>query len=89
MYKLEHLYLDDNKFSSDVPASMGELTNLKVLSLHNNNLMGEIDDRICTLADKLFLAYLTADCGGEIPEINCDCCICQDHEPIVHLSDGP
>jgi len=75
--KLEHLFMDDNEFGSDVPTEMGQLSNLKILSLHNNYLIGTIDDRICKLSSELFLTQLSADCGGEIPEISCDCCMCQ------------
>eukprot|EP00571_Detonula_confervacea_P005143 CAMPEP_0172327828 /NCGR_PEP_ID=MMETSP1058-20130122/60032_1 /TAXON_ID=83371 /ORGANISM="Detonula confervacea, Strain CCMP 353" /LENGTH=1009 /DNA_ID=CAMNT_0013044913 /DNA_START=174 /DNA_END=3203 /DNA_ORIENTATION=- len=89
LYKLEYLYLDDNEFENSVPNELGELSNLKKLALHNNFLVGEVDDRICKLADDLFLTQLSADCGGEIPEIVCGCCICHDHEPIVHLNDEP
>ena len=86
LYKLEYLYLDDNEFEDNVPNELGELTNLKKLSLHNNDLVGSVGDRICKLADELFLTQLSADCGGEIPEVFCDCCLCHDHEPIVHLN---
>ena len=75
--KLENLFMDDNEFGSDVPTEMGQLSNLKILSLHNNYLIGTIDDRICKLSSELFLTQLSADCGGEIPEILCDCCMCQ------------
>ena len=81
LYKLEHLYLDDNEFDAELPKELGELTNLKKLTLHNNYLVGSVDDKICKLANELFLTQLSADCGGEIPEIYCDCCICKDHEP--------
>ena len=85
LYKLEHLYLDDNEYDAELPKELGELTNLKKLTLHNNYLVGSVDDKICKLANELFLTQLSADCGGEIPEIYCDCCICKDHEPMVHL----
>ena len=89
LYKLEYLYLDNNELEETIPNELGELSNLKKLSLHNNNLKGEVDERICKLADELFLIQLTVDCGGEIPEVNCDCCLCHDHEPIVHLGNHP
>ena len=84
LYKLEYLYLDDNEFDSSVPRELGELTNLKRLSLHNNYLVGTIDDRVCKLADELFLVQLSADCGGGVPELSCDCCICHNRDPDVH-----
>lgn len=89
LYKLEYLYLDDNELVSSVPWELGELTNLKKLALHNNYLSGDVDNRICKLSDELFLTQLSVDCGGEMPTIYCDCCICHDHEPIVHLNKEP
>ena len=72
-----------------MPKELGELTNIKKMALHNNYLTGQVDDHICKLADELFLTQLSVDCGGEMPEIFCDCCICHDHEPIVHLNTEP
>ena len=86
LYKLENIFLDDNEFEGTVPTELGELTNLKKLTLHNNLVTGSIDVRICKLNDELFLTQLSADCSGEMPEIECDCCICHVHEPIVHLN---
>lgn len=85
LYKLEYLYLDNNELSDAVPGELGRLNNLKRLSLHNNDLVGEVGAPICKLSDELFLAQLTADCGGDVPEVSCDCCSCNDREPIVHL----
>lgn len=76
LYKLEYLYLDDNEFTSIVPNELGELTELKSLTLHNNNITGSVGASICKLANELFLAQLSVDCDGELPEVTCDCCIC-------------
>ena len=76
LYKLEYLYLNDNKLVSSVPMELGELGNVKKMTLHNNNLMGTIDEHVCKLANELFLMQLTADCGGETPELSCNCCKC-------------
>lgn len=89
LYKLEYLFLEGNEFEDNVPTELGQLSNLKKLALHNNFLNGEVDEHICKLVEDLFLTQLSADCGGEIPEIVCECCICNDHEPIVHLNDEP
>jgi len=89
LYKLEHLYLDDNKFEGVVPKELGELTNMKRMALHNNYLIGQVDDYICKLANEMFLTQLSADCGGETPSLYCNCCICHDHEPMMHLIDEP
>jgi Leucine-rich repeat (LRR) protein len=76
LYKLEYLYLDDNELTSTVPNEFGELTELKTLTLHNNNITGSVGASICKLANELFLAQLSVDCDGELPEVTCDCCIC-------------
>lgn len=76
LYKLEYLYLNDNKLVSSVPRELGELDNIKKMTLHNNNLKGTIDEHVCKLANELFLTQLTADCGGETPELSCTCCKC-------------
>jgi Leucine-rich repeat (LRR) protein len=76
LYKLEYLYLDDNELTSTVPNELGELTELKTLTLHNNNITGSVGASICKLANELFLAQLSVDCDGELPEVTCDCCIC-------------
>ncbi|KAL9186326.1 hypothetical protein ACHAXT_005564 [Thalassiosira profunda] len=89
LYKLEYLHLDNNEFEGTVPEELGDLANLKTMALHNNYLIGDVGGRICKLADELFLTRLTVDCGGEAPEVACDCCSCHDHEPIVHLAEDP
>ena len=76
MYKLEYIYLNDNKLVSNLPVELGELDSIKKLTLHNNNLKGTIDERVCKLAKELFLTQLTADCDGDTPELSCSCCIC-------------
>jgi len=81
--------LEGNEFEDNVPTELGQLSNLKKLALHNNFLNGEVDEHICKLVEDLFLTQLSADCGAEMPEIVCECCICNDHEPIVHLNDEP
>ena len=72
-----------------MPKEFGELTDMKKMTRHNNFLTGQVDDRICKLVDELFLTTLSADCGGEMPNIFCNCCTCHDHAPIVHLNNGP
>lgn len=84
---MEYLYLDGNEFTGGVPGEFGELTDLRGMALHNNYLTGQVDDRVCRLYEELFLTQLSVDCGGEMPDVFCDCCMCHDHEPIVHLGE--
>ena len=72
MASIESLDLDGNKLSRTVPeVQEGKLSTLVSLRLHWNDLTGAIPDSICNLG----LDVLTADCGGELPEIVCDCCV--------------
>ena len=80
LYKLEHLYLEDNAFEGSVPPELGELTNIRKMVLHSNDLTGEVDARICKLADELFLTQLSVDCGGDEPNVFCDCCMCHEQD---------
>jgi hypothetical protein len=68
--------MNDNKFVSSVPVELGKLDKIKKMTLHNNKLGGSIDDKICKLANEMFLTQLTADCGGKMPELSCTCCVC-------------
>ena len=53
MSELEYLRLSDNQFSGEIPAELGNLSNLKVLLLRGNRLIGQIPSRLGNLADTL------------------------------------
>lgn len=44
--------------------------NTEIISLHNNNLMGDIEF-FCAMEPR---PVISADCGGESPEVICSCC---------------
>ena len=62
MSTLTQLNLDNNRFSGQVPKQLPSLPNLSEMTLHGNNLSGNIDT--CGMEK------LTADCA----EVRCDCC---------------
>ena len=66
--------LGNNSFSGKIPSDLGQMVNLRVLSLGGNLLTGSMPDEICTLRREYELEYLEADCGGASPKIECDCC---------------
>ena len=75
---LRDLYVNDNKLVGMVPSiAAGELENLSEFRLENNGITGTMPATICALRGddrENDLATLIADCGGEAPLIQCDCC---------------
>ena len=47
---LEYLSLSSNELSGEIPAGIGNLTNLTWLWLYGNELCGEVPDSICNLS---------------------------------------
>ena len=45
------LGLDNNQLSGEIPSSIGNLTNLQILSFGYNQLTGEIPEEICNQGD--------------------------------------
>lgn len=66
----EKLDLAANAINGTIPSSLGQLTRMNELRLDNNILTGTMPEEICSLS----LEVLTADCGGDEPEIDCECC---------------
>jgi Leucine-rich repeat (LRR) protein len=76
---LEFLLLNRNELSG-IPSEVSALTSLRVAFLDRNNLSGSLAP-LCklpafkeSLGDADGTKLLTADCGGEDPEVVCDCC---------------
>jgi len=63
-------HLDNNSFNGTIPASLGDLTNLHILTLHRNSLSGTMPESICNLRTNHNLKYLMADCDV----VECHCC---------------
>lgn len=66
--------LDGNRFRGPVPAALGRLAGLRVLTLGGNALDGTMPEEVCGLRREGALKVLEADCGGPNPRVECDCC---------------
>ena len=66
--------LDHNMFTGEIPSTIGQMSNLRVLTLGDNSFSGSMPDEICLLRKEKELEFLEADCGGPNPKIQCDCC---------------
>ena len=65
--RVTHLYLDDNQLTGEIPAELGNLTNLEVLSLSNNQLTGEIPAELGDLTNLEVLYLHNNQLTGSIP----------------------
>jgi len=72
---VEFLYLDDNQFTGYLPEAVGNLDSLKELQADYVNLIGSVKNSsaTCALRDGNLREFIL-DCGGELPEIECECC---------------
>eukprot|EP00588_Corethron_pennatum_P005459 CAMPEP_0194289768 /NCGR_PEP_ID=MMETSP0169-20130528/39785_1 /TAXON_ID=218684 /ORGANISM="Corethron pennatum, Strain L29A3" /LENGTH=845 /DNA_ID=CAMNT_0039037155 /DNA_START=122 /DNA_END=2659 /DNA_ORIENTATION=+ len=85
MKMLEFVQLQGNEFTGSVPLNLGKLENLKTLMIENNNFNGAIAQEVCDNN----LNIVTADCGGDDPKVDCDCCIYCYPLPWTYPSSAP
>lgn len=77
---LEFLQLQTNEFTGTVPEAMGLLTRMTTFNIHENLFTGSMPESVCALRNTTggLLKSLIADCaaspGGELPEMECNCC---------------
>ena len=74
MKSLYSLSIFENSLSGEIPGSLGKLKNLLSASLDSNNLVGIMPEEFCALRIEGSLGFLSADCAGNIPEVQCSCC---------------
>lgn len=77
LYKAREIALYSNFFSGIVPSALGVLSDLDFLLLHNNSLTGSMPQEICESQSNGKILELSADCGGDNPNLLCsypDCC---------------
>ncbi len=67
-YKVTELILFDLDLTGEIPKEIGKLTNLRYLSLNNNQLTGEIPKEIGKLINLQFLGLSKNQLTGEIPK---------------------
>ena len=65
--RVTDLYLTDHNLSGEIPAELGDLTNLQNLYLWQNNLSGEIPAALGDLTNLLILFLEDNNLSGEIP----------------------
>ena len=75
---LRDLYLNGNKITGTIPPiASGQLKKLSEFLLQDNLISGTMPDSICALRSNFILDDLWTDCGGSLPEIECEfpeCC---------------
>ncbi|CAN1187581.1 Probable LRR receptor-like serine/threonine-protein kinase At3g47570 [Linum perenne] len=64
---LQHLYLDNNHLSGDIPSSIGNLTRLIEVSISSNHLQGQIPVSIGNCKELLMLHLARNNLSGVIP----------------------
>ena len=65
--RVTHLLLASNQLTGEIPAELGDLTNLEVLSLSGNQLTGEIPAELGSLTNVEVLWLASNQLTGEIP----------------------
>jgi hypothetical protein len=68
---IETLNVASNGLTGDIPASFAEFNSLSIFSLQNTNITGGLESAFC---DRSFAPHIEADCAGEPPKVECNCC---------------
>jgi Leucine-rich repeat (LRR) protein len=77
---LNFLQVHANDFTGTVPEAFGAFSELTAFTLHETDISGVMPTSVCDLLQPAGkLGSLIADCLGDNPDIECDCCTdCRD-----------
>ena len=84
--------LHHNKFSGPISLDLGDLMELRAVTLFGNDLTGSIPQSLCNnkVENGGTLQHLEVDCGGDSPDVECDCCTqCWTESPTSHPTYSP
>jgi Leucine-rich repeat (LRR) protein len=70
---LEILNLASNELTGSVPLELSELRKLGKLFLQETSVTAGLSTAFCN-DETILTTDIHADCGGDVPEIECDCC---------------
>jgi len=66
---------EENNFQGRIPDSFSKLTKLRTATFRGNNFKGSMPESVCdNRVPNGLLNILTADCAGDDPKVECDCC---------------
>lgn len=91
-HHLLFVQLHNNRFSGQLSESLGDLVELRAITLFGNDLVGSVPQSMCTnrVENGGSLQHLEVDCGGNNPELACDCCSqCWTESPTSHPTYSP
>jgi len=72
LHNLRQMFLFSNRLTGSLPASLGGFKKMSQLGLENNDFEGKVPDSVCSNKDVAIDVW--ADCGGQIPSVQCSCC---------------
>ena len=84
--------LHHNKFGGPISLDLGGLVELRAVTLFGNDLTGSIPQSLCNnkVENGGTLQHLEVDCGGDSPDLTCDCCSqCWTESPTSHPTYSP
>jgi len=84
---LQFLLLNRNQLTEEFPQELADLRLLRLMYIDGNQITGDLNS-ICNRDTGFFKPIMVADCGGDTPDITCDCCrLCCSTEQKCHTDD--
>jgi hypothetical protein len=72
MESLRFFSVASNELTGSLPSSFSELTSLGQLFLQNTSINEGLEAAFCN--QSVLITSIEADCGGNSPEVGCECC---------------